>query len=132
MSNLTLPKLTASNLHKLVKRNGERKLAYATTAERIWNDSEAEYNYIIRHHSNAIAVIGCDSVKMTHCGYNTVTTANRLNRILIDNEIPFAAHIKQYEMVLSRRVNGTLDRVASFDAMGQIRFTRTTSSWILT
>lgn len=131
MSNLTLPKLTASNLDKIVKTNRERKIAYATTAERFWNDSEAEYGYIVRHHDNPVARISRDRVTITHCGYNTVTTANRLNTVLADNDIPFRANIQQGEMVLSRIVHNTRDRVASFDAMGAITFYRTQTSWTL-
>lgn len=130
MSNLTLPKLTVAALNKSMTR-GDKKLAFATTAHRTWNDAEADYNYHIAHHDNGIATIGCDFIQISHAGWNSTTTANRLNHILIDNGIPFRVNIQHGEMVLSRIVHGTRDRVAAMDSLGVITFRRTATTWIL-
>jgi hypothetical protein len=128
MSNLNLPKMTARNLDDIIK-GAEKKIAYATIAQKIWNDSEGEYNYIVLHHDNVIAHIGRDVIYLSNAGWDSRTTADRLNRICRDNEMPFAVAIVQSDMTLFRAVNGTRDRIASFSYVNGFNFRRTASSW---
>jgi kynurenine formamidase len=109
----------------------DKDIAYKTHAHRTWNDGEADYNYHIAHHNNGIATIGVDFIQISHAGWNSKTTAHRLDRILLDNNVPFRVRIQNYEMVLYRTVHGTLDRVAAMDSLGVITFRRTQTSWIL-
>lgn len=87
MSNLSLPKMTFPTLSGMLqnarlKGNWRVKLAYETTAER-GNDGKT---IIVRHHGNAIAHIGPDFFTLTGAGWNSRTTADRLNAILRDNQ----------------------------------------------
>lgn len=80
MSNLTLPAMTYESLDRVLGTASQKKLAYATTAHRT-SDS-----IIVCHHGNRIATLTSQGVvDIEHAGWNSVTTANRCNRILLDN-----------------------------------------------
>lgn len=93
MSNLNLPRMTYVNLAKLTRGRIDRvKLAYETTAERIQASNGASWDtFLIRHHGNAIAEIGPDYMTLDNGGWNSRTTADRLQRILKDNDINYSA-----------------------------------------
>jgi hypothetical protein len=121
--------MTASNLNKIVKSGKETKLAYATTAERYWNDAEADYKFIIRHHDNVIAVIGHDRISLSNAGWDSRTTSDRLNRICADNEMPFSVSCRMGDTLIYRRVHQTRDLIASFAYNRWYSFSRTVTSW---
>jgi len=87
MSNLSLPKMTYDTLRNLLGsgsafRTGTAKLAYETTAE--WR--AGRQSIIVRHHGNVIAEIGQHYFTISGAGWNSVTTATRLAKILRDNQ----------------------------------------------
>lgn len=101
MSNLNLPKLTYANLATLTRGRIDRvKLAYETTAERstygTWD------TFLIRHHGNVIAEIGPDSFTLDNAGWNSRTTADRLHRILKDNDANYSATCRQSRIEIRR------------------------------
>lgn len=128
MSNLKLPSMTAFDLAKIVKTDREKTIAYETTAERYWNDAQAEYGYFIRHHGNMIAHITPDYIELSNAGWDSRTTAMRLNRICIDNNMPFRVAMRQNDTQLYRKVHN-MDRLASFSYQTWFGFRRTESSW---
>lgn len=93
MSNLNLPRMTYANLATLTRARTDRvKLAYETTAERVRASNGASWDaFLIRHHGNAIAEIGPDYFTLDNGGWNSRTTADRLQRILRDNGANYAA-----------------------------------------
>lgn len=126
MSNLSLPKMTYVTLSGMLS-NAEAKgkfnplkIAYETTIERLPRTVNGTPRYVIlvRHHRNPIAEIGPDYFTLDNAGWHSVTTANRLNRILRDNQtvLPndpntdrlwYFVHVKRGEMLLSgRNVHG--------------------------
>lgn len=92
MSNLNLPKMTYATLNNMVlnaqaKGNyGRVKIAYETTAEKLPKGS-----ILVRHHKNPIAEIGQDFFTLDNANWNSITTANRLNHILRDNQTTLPA-----------------------------------------
>lgn len=87
MSNLSLPKMTYATLSARIHndraagRYGVRKIAYETTIERLDNGA-----VLVRHHGNPIAEIGLHYFTLSGSGWNSRTTADRLHRILADNQ----------------------------------------------
>lgn len=103
MSNLKLPNMSYTALKNMhIPRSG--KIAYATTLE---THTEEPETLIVRHHGNPIAVIAPWSVTVDNCGWHTVTTANRIDRILFDNGTKFRCAIKGGRMILRNTDNGT-------------------------
>ena len=93
MSNLNLPRMTYANLATLTRGRIDRvKLAYETTVERMRASNGASWDvFLIRHHGNAIAEIGPDYFTLDNGGWNSRTTADRLQRILKDNGANYSA-----------------------------------------
>lgn len=88
MSNLTLPKMTYDTLRGMLsnarlKGGYKVKIAYETTIE---FSSMQDQTIIVKHHGNPIAEIGRDFFTITGAGWNSRTTADRLNKILRDNQ----------------------------------------------
>jgi len=92
MSNLTLPPLTFARLWSLLELNsakvkrshGALKIGYETTIRHGY-DKQPEVN--LYHHGNLIAVIGIGRIHLSTAGWNSSTTAQRLHKVLTDNEI---------------------------------------------
>jgi hypothetical protein len=86
MSNLKLPIMRYESF--IDSRFGvKRKIAYKTTAER-YNYSHGGYRIVIRHHGNAIAELYSDgTVWLGTGGWNSKTTAHRLEAIARDTKI---------------------------------------------
>lgn len=88
MSNLKLPRMTYDSLKLGIEQRRTRNpdtpmtLAYATTAEYYYEYGDEFIG--IRHHGNAIAQVGPDRLDLTTAGWDSVTTANRLHKILGD------------------------------------------------
>lgn len=103
MSNLILPTMTRDNLTRVIlsKRGGNAekpvKIAYATHAK-LQGDEVRVY-----HHGNQIASLTPNRVWMSNAGWHTVTTANRLHRIAIDNGLSVGVGIKNFRMELRPR-----------------------------
>lgn len=121
MSNLKMPRMTVENLN-IITRRGREIIAYQTRANAYWNDAEADNNYRITHHGNTIAIIGCDTVTISNGGWDSITTADRLRRILNDNGIPFTVRINDYSMVLYNRRNGEHVKVGNMAELGRVTF----------
>lgn len=79
MSNLKTPNLSYANLNALLGARPRRAVAYATTAARLGE------NIAIYHHGNLVAEICPDRIWLSMSGYNTNTTKERLDKILVDN-----------------------------------------------
>lgn len=102
MSNLKLPNMSAKSLRELVKNNGQYyKIAYATKAM-VTSDRVS-----ITHHDNLIAVLRDEYIFISNCGYDTRTTANRLNAIVSAYNPRYRVGITNYSMVIRDTDNGT-------------------------
>lgn len=141
MSNLTLPKMTYDTLRGMLsnarlKGKYKVKIAYETTIE---FSSMQDQTIIVRHHGNPIAEIGKDFFTLDNAWWHSVTTANRLNQILKDNQtsLPsdpavtdrlwYFVHVKDGEMLLSGRpVAGRARKLRSFNG-GAMHFSRVDS-----
>lgn len=87
MSNLNLPRMTYANLATLTKGRIDRvSIAYKTTVERSNSGGlRGSWDlFLVRHHGNPIAEIGPDFFTIDNGGWNSRTTADRLNRIVRD------------------------------------------------
>lgn len=88
MSNLTLPKMTYVTLNGMLANNeaklrhGALKIAYQTHITR--HDGAVT----VYHHGNPIAELTEHSITISGSGWNSRTTADRLNAILRDNQTP--------------------------------------------
>lgn len=129
MSNLTLPKMTYDTLRGMLanaRLKGKHRvsIAYETTIE---FSSMQDQTIVVRHRGNPIAEIGKDFFTLDNAGWHSVTTANRLNQILKDNQttLPtdpavtdrlwYFVHVKDGEMLLSGRpVEGKPRKLRSF------------------
>lgn len=138
MSNLSLPKMTFVTLNAMLSnaeeagRQSQLKIAYETTIER-------GAGIVVRHHGNPIAAIGRDFFTLGNGGWNSVTTANRLNHILRDNQtiLPtdptatdrlwYSAACRQGSLAIwGRPVEGPARLLQSLDS-GVAHFSRTSS-----
>lgn len=86
MSNLNLPAMTYTTLNAMLhnawlKGKDRVTIAYETTIQ--WGHNNS---VIVRHHNNQIAAITPDAFTLDNAGWDTRTTADRLNRILRDNQ----------------------------------------------
>lgn len=100
MSNLKLPTMTYSNLHTLLKRSGKSrvKIAYATEIV------QEPLSIAVVHHNSIIARIYSGgqpaTVQVDTCGWDSMTTASRLNKIVVDNGLPYRISIRKGDTVL--------------------------------
>lgn len=100
MSNLKLPAMDYANLRKLTGLRGTwTKIAYQTWV-RMADDATVE----VKHHDSIIARVSLTKTVIDNHGYHTVTTANRLNRIVYANTGMYVC-IHQREMKV--RYSGT-------------------------
>ena len=101
MSNLKLPTLTRANLiseYRLVNSKPVT-LAYATQA-RLTIDGAVQ----IAHHGSTIATLHKDgSIELDTAGYDSMTTAARLHKVVVDNGTPWKVGIRQGETWLLNR-----------------------------
>lgn len=97
MTNLKLPSLRYGQIKA-------GKLCYATEATVAHNDWAAIY-----HHSSLIATVEADSVYITTAGWDSRTTAMRIDRVLQDNDIPYRVAIRDgvtHLFRLSKHIDG--------------------------
>ncbi|QDK02067.1 hypothetical protein SEA_GIBBLES_110 [Gordonia phage Gibbles] len=95
MSNLNLPDMSAHALRGIVKGDGNyHHIAYKTecmiTSDRV----------NITHHGNLIAVLRDEYIFISNCGYETRTTANRLDHIVSAYCPRYRVGITQGSMVI--------------------------------
>lgn len=120
MSNLKLPTMSFSALMARYSLTSKpTKLAYATTAEYV------NGHIVIRQHGNRIAVITHDIIVIDNCGYDSSTTANRLRKIMHDNNLGYYVRIRDFEM---RLYNDVHTEISSFRAA---TFTKHGETWVL-
>lgn len=93
MSNLKLPTLTWHALECITAGRPTVTVAYKTTVTA--NADGMFGTFAIRHHGNLIAYVGLTSIQLVHAGWNSVTTANRLNRVCVDNGVNVRVGIRQ-------------------------------------
>ena len=95
MSNLKLPALDYANLIKLAN-NGDTwvKIGYQTSVRREPGNFAAVQ---LRHHDTVIATVTSTHTIVTHGGYHSKTTADRLNRVVYANT-GFHIGIKNFEL----------------------------------
>lgn len=107
MSNLKLPTMSYESLFKLAPTNGDwKKIAYATFVRRGTIGGSVIQ---VKHHETVIANLTKEFFEIHNGGYNTPTTANRLNRIVRDNGITDRwVGIKQYSMRVSDKDGKTV------------------------
>ena len=99
MSNLKLPSLEYANLRKLALARPDKfwvPIAYKTWVALVDNRVQ------VKHHDTVIATVDSTKVVVTHGGYHTRTTANRLNAIVYAN-CGFWVGIKNGELELRFR-----------------------------
>ena len=109
MSNLTLKATDWASLAKLAKNGETKKLGYNTTVENV------DGTMFIRHHDNIIAALSPDgSFTISNAGWGSVTTRDRLNRILRSNGVRFGITQKNFVQVLFQ--HGTDDRWENFES----------------
>lgn len=121
MSNLKLPTMTYDNLSKLLGGRSAKTLAYATTAER-----HANGNIIVRQHGNAIAELSPDTLYIDQCGWDSSTTANRLRKVMADNEVGYYVRIRDFGMRLYNASHTEID-----SAFHSASFTKHGDAWAL-
>lgn len=89
------PSLSFNDLMRVVpETNGVRKtIARNTTVELVSHPR----GMVIRHHGNAIALLGDEGFTLENSGWDSSSTAQRLNRILLDNapSTPYRIGIRQ-------------------------------------
>lgn len=88
MTNLNLPDMGFDNLSRLAGTE-LKKVAYATFIRRV-DDGAVK----VMHHSTVIAEISDGFVEIHTAGYNSKTTAHRLNAILQDNRTGYSARYR--------------------------------------
>lgn len=82
MSNLNLPNMSYESL----RDTPAGKLAYATTLTHVQGSDTGHFlECQVRHHGNLIARIRKDEIEISNCGWHSPTTANRLNKVAVDN-----------------------------------------------
>lgn len=120
MSNLKMPTMTYENLSKILGSKSEKKICYATEI--------ASYPGGIRvtQHGNTIANISESSVMVTNAGWDSSTTANRLRKIMNDNNIGFYVRVRNFGMRLFAPNHTEVD--SSFH---QATFFRTEDNWVM-
>ena len=82
MSNLKLPAMEYANLRKLALARPDKfwvPIAYKTWVALVDNRVQ------VKHHDTVIATVDSTKVIVTHRGYHSSTTANRLNKIVYQN-----------------------------------------------
>lgn len=128
MTNLKLPNMGYKALaDSLAGKSGRVTLAYKTQA--MVFDSGPGYAEIeVYHHGNRIAVLSPFSVWLGNANWHSVTTANRLNRIAVDNGLPIRVAIRQGTMTILD--NDTLAPIQSLGASG-IAFNMVAGLWEL-
>jgi hypothetical protein len=97
MSNLNLETFEYKELSKLPP-NKRKKLGYETYAE------NKDGMVVVYHHGNAIAGIHKDKVELDTCGWNSVTTTNRMSQIVKDNLGTELFGVSKVDYVTSIRV----------------------------
>lgn len=104
MSNLKLPAMDYANLRKLALARPDKfwvPIAYQTWVALVDNKVQ------VKHHDTVIATVDSTKVVVTHGGYHTRTTANRLNAIVYAN-CGFWVGIKRGELELRFRNSNSL------------------------
>jgi hypothetical protein len=75
-------------------RSGSTLVGYATTAS-VEGDA-----VVVRHHGSVIATISRREVEVDNAGYDSVTTAHRIDRVLVDNATGARCFIRNGETVV--------------------------------
>lgn len=97
MTNLKLPELDYANLLKLADKGSEWvKIGYQTFVRR---DTESSHVVCVRHFNSTIAWVSAAKTVFNNQGYQSRTTADRLDRILYPNT-GWRVGITNGEMVL--------------------------------
>jgi len=100
MTNLKLPSLTWHSLERLTGGRARATIGYKTTATA--NADGMFGTFAIRHHGSIIAYVGIDRVQLRHAGWDSITTAHRLNRVCVDNGLSVRVGIRQGILSLIR------------------------------
>ncbi len=97
MPNLKLPNLSHASLTAILSdlKLKRTRLAYAT-----WAALNADGSVSVTHHDSIIAVIDQDSVALNSHGWDSMTTAQRMDRVLRDNGYSERISIRQGELTL--------------------------------
>lgn len=106
MSNLNLPSLKHSDLRKFLGTRPSCKLAFATYALNVHGSDVIQ----IKHHDSIIAEIQPDHIELDNHGFESQTTAARMDRVLRDNGFNYRIAIRQREMSLLDNRLGILHR----------------------
>lgn len=75
-------------------RNGSTLVGYATTAT-----VEGDV-VVVRYHGSVVATISSREVEVDNAGYDSATTAHRINRVLVDNSTGARCFIRGGETVV--------------------------------
>lgn len=96
MSNLILPRMNYETLSELATNGDQwKKIAYATYV-RVNNGDVS-----VKHHDSTIATITRNGdIYLDNNGYESCTTANRLDKILLENSGRYRVGISNHRMVI--------------------------------
>jgi hypothetical protein len=100
MTNLKLPTLTWHTLDRIAGGRSTATIGYKTTVTA--NADGMFGTFAIRHHGNVIAYVGLTRVQLVHAGWDSITTAHRLNRVCVDNGLDVRVGIRQGILSLMR------------------------------
>ena len=137
MSNLSLPAMDYRSLAEMLAAAGRQQitLAYKTTA---WSLGDVR-SLIVKHHGTPIAHLGPMFVTLSSGGWDSQTTAGRLNTVLRaaiekDGGEDLFVRIRGGSTVLTKRVPGRKGEViVRHLSEGVVHLSRTTSTapWVL-
>ncbi|UVG35080.1 hypothetical protein SEA_CECE_331 [Microbacterium phage Cece] len=102
MSNLNLPTMSYANLHKLLEDAGKSRLRIAYATEIVQGPLYIE----VQHHGSTIARVwpaAVGRVQVDTCGWDSMTTSQRISKVLGDNDVPFAVSIRKGKTTLLAR-----------------------------
>lgn len=117
MSNLKMPTMTLDAL-KTRTKGRDANIAYKTRA--VWHTDMGGVIVAIEHHGNVIATMSPNSLIVTGAGWNSVTTANRLHKILRDNNVSARVFVKAGQMTIeNNNVKGYLSHNMAYFARGE-------------
>ena len=90
-------------------------VAWQTTIDAVDLDGFGDYTYVFRFYGHIIGQISKDEAYLTNAGYDTSTTAARLNAIAVANKLNVYVGLTNRKTVLR---DAARRDIATFEAMG--------------
>lgn len=96
MSNLKLPLLSYENIKTILERSGKSRVAVAYATEVM----QQVHGVAVLHHGSVIAEMNGVDLELNNHGYDSQTTAKRMDHVLRDNGYTERVAIRQREMTV--------------------------------